>query len=335
MRYCEDFTLFMGIRFVEGAAHVTAVSMWMALAADRADGKRSGAVMGIMAMVLMLGTTIGVPLGGIVGRNDPLITFQLGAIFVAAAALVAILFLNEPDERTDSPSVRQSLNSVRSRPILLVPFAYAFIDRFCVGGIISTLTLYMANVLELSRPMIGGLLSLALFPFALLCYPAGRLADRIGRTKPLVFGSLGYGFIFASFGFLDRNGLGIALLISGVLSAVMFAPNLALCRDLAPKNLRTTVFAGFNAAGSLGMLLGPLAGGLICILLGPESQGFTESDSQGYLEQEARSYRTALVLIGMTQLLCVICTLPFLRRVSRASLDEPTTGVRTARGHAI
>ena len=48
---------------------------------------------------------------------------------------------------------------------------------------------------------------------------------------------------------------------SGVLSATMFAPNLAMCADWAPKGRHAIAFAGFNIAGSLGFLCDPLLTG--------------------------------------------------------------------------
>lgn len=301
LQFAPNFPLFMLIRFLEGAVHIAAVSTWMALAADKAPSEQSGRAMGVMAASLLIGTTVGVPLGGLVGQHQPHAVLLVGAVLAGGAALIALLGVSEIPHREVSASMAHGLGLVGQAPRLLVPYAYAFIDRLCAGGIVSTLGLYLAEILELDPRMRGVYLALGLIPFALLSYPAGRLTDRIGRIGPLVGGSIGYGLTFMSFGFLSAQALPAALLLSGVLSAVMFAPNLAMCRDLAPHAHRTSVFAGFNAAGSLGFMLGPLIGGAICQFLGTDVTG----------------YRTALLAIGTTQLLCVAATLPFLHRLAR------------------
>ena len=118
-------------------------------------------------------------------------------------------------------------------------------------------------------------------------------------------GSLGFGLVYALYGFVPIVWLPAAMIASGVLSAIMFAPNLAMCSDLAPPERRATAFAGFNMAGSLGFLAGPVAGGLIAALL---------SDRLSTVA----TYRTTFVLIGMTEVLCALLTLPLLLRLRRS-----------------
>ena len=150
----------------------------------------------------------------------------------------------------------------------------------------------------------GGLLGLFLFPFAFLCYPMGRLSDRIGRVIPMCAGSIGFGFVYASYGFLPANLLPTAMVLSGVLSAAMFAPNLAMCADLAPAKHRATVYAGFNVAGSLGFICGPLVSGLVCGALAHRGDPLV-------------AYQTAFLIAGAAEVLCALVSLPWLLRLRR------------------
>ena len=84
----------------------------------------------------------------------------------------------------------------------------------------------------------------------------------------------------------------------------MFAPNLALCADLAPPGQRGAVYAGFQAAGSLGFVLGPLlAGGAFKVL-------------SAHRPVEA-AYRMTFVAAGATEVLCAAITLPMLLGLRR------------------
>jgi MFS family permease len=107
---------------------------------------------------------------------------------------------------------------------------------------------------------------LALFfaPFALFQYPFGVLSDRIGRTIPVVLGSLCYGVAVIAVGLAPTVRLtGVAMVVVGVVGALVAPATMALVTDLAPTTDRGIAMAGFNIFGSLGFLAGILVGGTI------------------------------------------------------------------------
>jgi len=308
MLYVQTLGGLLAIRFLEGAAHILAVSSMMALAGDWAAAGKRGRVMGWIGSSLIFGTACGAPLGGRIGQITPHLVFQLGAAFALAAALLAWFGVRDAPARARTAHLRESLSLISRNKSLLIPLAYAFIDRFCVGVIVSSLVLYLAQVEAFSPAQRGGLLALFLFPFALLCYPMGRWSDRIGRAAPMCIGSLAFGIVFALYGFTPGVWLWVLMLLSGVLSAIMFAPNLALCADLAPPKQRASVYAGFNMAGSLGFLCGPLIGGVVLAVVTPRA-GI------------AAAYRTAFVVAGLAEVVCALVTLPFLVRLARTARE--------------
>ena len=297
------------IRFCEGAVHIVAVTTIMAMACDWAPSDKRGRTMGAIGASLMFGTACGSMLGGRIGNASIALVFHVGAYLVIGAAIFAAIALRDAPERKRASGLRESLQLLSVRPQLLVPYAYAFIDRFCVGVIVSTLMLYLGGVAKMSPGQIGGLLALFLFPFALLCYPVGRLADKYGRVLPMCVGSIGFGIVYALYGVIPLGWLPGAMLASGVFSAIMFAPNLAMCSDLAPANARATAFAGFNMAGSLGFMAGPILGGLICSIWEPSGGS-------------AFAYKITFIIAGSTEVLCALLTLPWLLKMTakRAAL---------------
>jgi MFS family permease len=84
----------------------------------------------------------------------------------------------------------------------------------------------------------------------------------------------------------------------------MFVPSLVLATDAAPREIRGSVLGAFNAAGSLGFILGPLAGGFV-------SQAVAARASW------EDGYRAAFAVAGVSAILCVLVTLPFLLRLIR------------------
>jgi MFS family permease len=304
MAMAPNFTVLILARFIEGAMHITALSAWLAAGADLSPAGRSGRMMGALGGAIMLGITIGVPLGGIIARNEARWVLWAAGLVSLFTAIFALFTMRRHTSRVDSP--KQALGRlIRQNRRLAIPYIYTFIDRLCVGVVVSTFTIYMTDILLLSPPQRGGQLSFFLLPLALLSYPAGRLSDRIGRIGLMVIGSIFFGLVLMSYGFLNHFWLGPVMLASGILSAIMFAPTLAMCKDLAASEHYGSVFAGFNVAGSLGFLIGPLLGGSLFL----------------WFQQEMpvlEAYRWTFVITGSTQLLCVVISWPFLWRFYRS-----------------
>jgi MFS family permease len=93
---------------------------------------------------------------------------------------------------------------------------------------------------------------------------------------------------------------GVLMVAVGVLGALMAPATMALVTDLAADTERGVAMAGFNAAGSVGFLVGIVGGG-------------TVADAFGYGE--------AFLAIGALEVLLALGALPvFLRlRVSRSA----------------
>jgi MFS family permease len=94
------------------------------------------------------------------------------------------------------------------------------------------------------------------------------------------------------------------MIVLGIASAVMFVPSLLITTDVAPEEIRTTAMGAFNAAGSLGFIVGPATGGLISQLVASE-HGWESG------------YRAAFGVAGASEVLCVALALPFLLRLIR------------------
>lgn len=319
MALVPSLGLLLFLRAVEGACHLLALSAMMAAAADSAAATQRGRMMGVVGSCMMLGTAAGTRLGGVVWQVWPGRSFEVAALVAVAAAFFAWGVVPEGAARRGGRRLRDALTLLGERRGLLIAYSYTFIDRFCVGVIISSLVLFLGSIHELQPEAISKLLVLFLGPFALLIYPAGRLVDRIGFTLPLVVGSAAFGVLFASYGFAPVGWLPAVMVVSGVVSSIMFAPTLSLCAALTPTGGRGSAYAGFNLAGSLGFVCGPLVAGAVCgglqATIGP-----------------AAAFRVAFVVAGASQLVCAAVTLPRLVRVQRElRVGKPSGQAEAAR----
>jgi MFS family permease len=302
-----SFRAFMALRFLEGGAHIFALSLILSLASQSQSDSRRGRAMGVVGAGLTLGVALGAPIGGVIGRTDPLRPLLVGSAVVAGAALLAALSLREVGGVGDRPSLARIVAVVRRNRVLLAPLAFAFADRFTVGFYTTTFSLYLSRIHDLSAPHIGALIMTFMLPFALLSYPLGRLAERRSPVAMVCGGSLAYGVGTALVAFWPAGWLPALMLALGIASAVMFVPSLVLTTDVAPPEVRGTALGAFNAAGSLGFVVGPATGGFV-------------SESVAGLASWETGYRAAFAVAGVSEIACVAVTLPLLARLVRGGL---------------
>lgn len=287
-------------RVLDGAVHLPAVTLLM-VASNRTSGDRRGGSLGALASAIMIGVAIGSPLGGWLVERSASLVYIVGALLLLVAALMALAIPEAPAPASEPAPRRYGFD--RTQLQAWVPLGYAFMDRFSIGVFVSTFTLFLTQVHGLTASERGVLIALFMLPFAVLCYPAGRLADRIGWFAPMMIGNVLFGAVFASYGILPSGWLPLAMIASGVLSALMFTPNLLLISDLAERGRGEGLFGAFQVAGSLGFLVGPMVGGM---LLAATRDGATSGN-----------YRLIFALVGLLEGVLAIVAYAALRRLAR------------------
>ncbi|MBK9385744.1 MAG: MFS transporter [Planctomycetes bacterium] len=302
MTQVASFPALLGVRFLDGVTHITALSLLMALAADGAAPAQRGRTMGLVGAGLTLGVTLGASCGGIIGRGDPLRPLQVGAALSILAAIACSLLLREAPFRGAKSGLRAAFGALSRDHALLAPLSFAFVDRFTVGFFTSVFPLWLSKIHNVPVDRIGMLLGAFLVPFALLSYPFGKLSERRSRVALTCWGSAIYGFGAMSLGLWSPEVLALPMVFLGICSAVMFVPSLILATDLAGPASKGAAMGAFNAAGSLGFICGPLVGAGVVQLVGENGLGFG----------------LAFVTAGLSEILCVALTLPTLIRLVRS-----------------
>jgi MFS family permease len=104
----------------------------------------------------------------------------------------------------------------------------------------------------------------------LVCLPLGGwLSDTLGRKPVMAIGLAAYGL--ASLGFLLTRDLTLFILLRGIegaAAACVVPAAIAYAADHAPEGEQGTVMARMTAAENVGILVGPLVGGLMADSLG-------------------------------------------------------------------
>jgi MFS family permease len=300
-----SFPIFMLLRFLEGAAHIFALSLVLSLASTSQPEERRGRVMGMVGGGITLGVAIGAMLGGFLGSTDPSTPLRVGAAVACVGALIAWSLRTDGDHgREERPTLARIVAELRGQPLLLAPLSFAFVDRFTVGFYTTTFSLYLSGIHELSSARIGILIFVFMFPFAVCSYPFGRLSERSSPVRMVCVGSIVYGIGTAFVADWPLAWLPLLMVALGVASAVMFVPSMVLTANAAPSEARGTALGAFNAFGSLGFIAGPATG------------GFVSQSVAGVASWEA-GYRAAFVVAGAAEIICVLIALPFLIRLIR------------------
>jgi MFS family permease len=296
-----DFRTALVLRFVEGTFTIGAFSLAVTMLMDLEGGH--GKNMGAAGIAIGGGAALGAPVGGQLYAFGPLAPILASAVLLLLAAGVVTTV---PDRaRGDGRRLRETLGSLRRTPVLIVPFAFGFADRFAAGffGLIGTF--YFRDAFGLDPAGIGLLLACFFVPFALLQYPFGSLSDRIGRVVPIVAGSAGFGAAIVGVGMAPTVlTAAVGMVAVGVLGALVAPATMALVTDLVDATERGAAMGGFNIFGSLGFLGGIVGGGWLA---------------------SRYDYFVAFVVAGGIEIAIAVVTLPVLIRV----VPDPTAAFRT------
>ncbi|WP_424003396.1 MFS transporter [Haloarcula salina] len=290
------FLVVLAVRTLQGAATIAAFSLSMTMLMDLGGGH--GKNMGAAGIAIGSGTALGAPLGGqLYEVATPLPLYAASALLFAVAGLAVVVEDRAPD--SDGRTLAAALTGLRRTPTLSIPYAFGFVDRMTAGFFALVGTLYFREAFDLGPGETGIMLALFFAPFALLQYPFGTLSDRIGRTVPIVVGSLLYGLVVIAVGLAPTvTTAGAGMVATGVIGALMAPATMALVSDLAASTERGTAMAGFNVFGSVGFLAGILVGGSVAGAFG---------------------YLAAFLVAGGTEVAIAVLALPRL-----LGLDAPT-----------
>lgn len=299
----QSYALVLGLRFAEGFAHMAALSLLMTLAAEQAVGTALGARMGAVGAAISLGVACGAPLGGWLGSSDALWVPFGGGLLSLFLALLGVFILADEHAARRRLSFAELGDELRQRKLLLIPLAFSFADRLTVGFIVSTLVLYLRLQLDFGAAAIGLAMAAFLIPFALLTWPAGHLSRFWSPLAMLISGSILYGLFLAGLVFVPAAWVTLAMMLGGLVAALMYAPSLLLAAEYGGSRCRASALAAFNMAGSLGFALGPL---------------LSASLLAGYGRILADPYPPVFLSIGMIEIVLAVLVWFWWRRRGRA-----------------
>ncbi|MYT72908.1 MULTISPECIES: MFS transporter [unclassified Streptomyces] len=214
--------------------------------ADQVPERQMGFASAVLALANPLAT-----LGGtfLVDALNASTTALMLVPALVGAALVVPFLLYGRDRRVSAEQVpsltpRQLIAFLWTNPVRFPDFGWAWLSRFLMWTSYATVTTYMAYYLSdylhqnddaVTHYVFLGSLVANIF-ILIATVPAGRISDRIGRRKPIVFAAAV--LLAASMGVMalatSVTGFLIAQAIVGIGMGVYFAVDIALPADVLP-----------------------------------------------------------------------------------------------------
>ena len=154
------------------------------------------------------------------------------------------------------------LRATNRKNLLILAFTL-FVVMLGFGVIIPILPFYVEQMGAGGTEL--GLLVASYAVMRLICGPLwGSLSDRVGRKPVLLIGILGYAITMFWFGLATELWmLFVARILSGILSSATAPTTMAYIADSTTEKERSGGMGILGAAGGLGTIFGPVAGGLL------------------------------------------------------------------------
>jgi len=261
MPHITDFTWLMSLRFIEGVFHIGTLSLLLAVAGARTEGRSRS--MGIVGAAITFGVALGSPIGGWLGSISPVYSLTLGGVVLFVVAIGTISLAIPENGLAQRQPVGKILKLLATEPRLRLPYVFAFLDRFTVGFFVASFPILASLKFNFSPGQIGLHIAAFMLTMGLLCPFVVRLSRRYSQPQLLLWGSLVYGLFFATVGWVSPPWLIVWMFMLGATSAVMFIPTLQLSASSAPAGHIATSMGGFTSMGALGFLLGPIVSGAL------------------------------------------------------------------------
>ncbi len=253
-----------------GASAAAIIAPMMACVTGWFDDHRSLAVSLVSAGMGMAPMTMSPLAAWLVSHHDWRTTLQILGLVAAALMIPAALLVRRPpallagaarptDEPQSAMTVQQALRSPQFAVLVMTNF-------FCCATHSGPIFHTVSYAQTCGIPLVAAVSIYSVEGFSGMFgrIGFGLLGDRFGAKRVLVLGLLAQAF--GALAYVFARGLGefyAVAAVFGFIYAGIMPLYAVLARENFPLRMMGTVIGGTAMAGSLGMALGPLAGGLI------------------------------------------------------------------------
>jgi MFS family permease len=255
----------VAVRVLHGLAAAVLSPGAFALLGDTARPEARARAFGSAGALIAVAAVVGPALAGI-GRDRvgaPAVFLAVAALLVTTAVVVAVVVRERPALPPEEGPLG-ALAALAVRPPLAIAFAAIFGLTVALGALVTHLPIVLDARGEPARASGTAFSVYAVVALVGLAGPTARLADRVGRARPLAAGLAGIALAMGVIAAADSlAGVYFAMAIFGLGFSLLFPAAAALVADGAEPSERGTAFGLFYAVYSAGAVVGAAGAGLI------------------------------------------------------------------------
>lgn len=268
--FSETMALLITARFVQGIAAAATWPTALALLADLFPPKMRGAVMGTALTAISTGTLLGAPIGGwLFEISDHHTPFLAAAAFTVINIVLVYLFLKEETARTASEKLL--VGKFLRNPQVVFIAGIVLLAEVSLCLLEPTLPVFLTQKLSITPTVIGLLFGAMTLAYGLIAPVAGSLSGRFNPYKLMFAGVVALAVFMPFLVWADSLWqAGIAMALVGASVGFTLSPTLPTLGgiiDQGGSGAYGTAYSLFNMFHGIGMVAGPLAGGILTDLL--------------------------------------------------------------------
>lgn len=242
-----------------------------ALIASQAPKQNSGQALGTLATGAIAGNLIGPSMGGALAEAFGMQNVFIITGIVLFITLILTIFLVkenfEPVEKTDMLTLKDILSKVENIQMMIGLFITSLILQIGITSISPILTLYIrqlsgnqGNILFVS----GLIVSIAGVSAIISSPTLGKIGDRIGNQKVLMFGLILSFLCFIPMGFVKTPfQLGALRFILGFSTGALMPSINTILSKITPAEGVSRIFSYNQMFSNFGQVLGPMVGSTV------------------------------------------------------------------------
>ena len=283
MGFAANVYILIALRLLQGAitGYATACTT---LIATQTDKEHAGYALGTLSTGNIAGSLLGPTIGGLIEDNIGLQpVFFITGILLLISFIATLLFVNESFVRQDKKvlSIKETWNSVPETSMTIVMFVTFFVMMLGLYSIEPIVTVYVTQVTKDTShvALIAGLVFSASGLANIFAAPRlGKLSDKIGAHKVMLFALIAAGIIYIPQAFVTNplQLIGLRFLLGLAIAGLNPSVN-TLIKKITPDSITGRVFGFSMSAGYLGVFGGSILGGQISAWFGIRYVFFTTS----------------------------------------------------------
>lgn len=274
MGFVPNVYVLIILRLLQGAitGYSTACTT---LIATQTDKEHAGYALGTLSTASIAGSLLGPTIGGVIEDRIGLqpVFFITGALMLVAF-VTTLLFVKENFVREEKQQLRlkEVWNSVPEKQLTVVLSVTFFIITLGLYTIEPIITVYVGKLSSGTShvALIAGLVFSASGLANVIAAPQlGRLSDKIGAHKVILFALLAAGIIYIPQAFVTNPWqlMGLRFLLGLTMGGLNPSVNI-LIKKITPGSLTGRIFGITISAGYLGVFAGAVMGGQISAAFG-------------------------------------------------------------------